>query len=199
MAYLETCIIDLKEEEKNELCKLIVSSISGDDKMRNIIMMYIEMNMVTIKEKRSPRTSLLVVPAWCPYPCHPPSLMSFTTSCTSSSIHMSSSPPAHHPQHVTFSSRVHPPYVWVQLEIACETPVFSVLHSSYFSLAPMNSLLWGIPSTSPDIVALLCASWSLGLLQLHIQLLLVSLLVVEVLAFVVWRMLVVGQGVGGLY
>src|SRR3979490_1202580 len=53
MAYLETRIIDLKEEEKNELCALIVSSISGD-KMRNIIMMYIEMNMVTIKEKRSP-------------------------------------------------------------------------------------------------------------------------------------------------
>src|SRR3979490_1547555 len=26
-------------------------------------------------------TSLLVVPAWCPYPCHPPPLMSFTTSC----------------------------------------------------------------------------------------------------------------------
>src|SRR3979490_1307521 len=145
------------------------------------------------------RTSLLVVPAWCPCPCHPTSLMSFTTSRTSSSIHMSSSPPAHHPQYVTWSPRVHPPYVWVQLEIACETPVFSVLHSSYFSPAPMNSLLWGIPSTSPDIVALLCASWSLGLLQLHIQLLLVSLLVVEVLAFVVWRMLVFGQGVGGLY
>src|SRR3979490_3245577 len=54
MAYLETRIIDLKEEEKNELCKLIVSSISGDDKMRNIIMMYIEMNMITIKEKGSP-------------------------------------------------------------------------------------------------------------------------------------------------
>src|SRR3979490_1011947 len=54
MAYLETRIIDLKEEEKNELCKLIVSSISGDDEMRNIIMMYIEMNMITIKEKRSP-------------------------------------------------------------------------------------------------------------------------------------------------
>ena len=53
MAYLETCIIDL-EEEKNELCELIVSSISGDNKMRNIIMMYIEMNMITIKEKRSP-------------------------------------------------------------------------------------------------------------------------------------------------
>src|SRR3979490_2419535 len=52
MAYLETRIIDLKEE-KNELCALIVSSISGDEKMRNIIMMYIEMNMVTIKEKRS--------------------------------------------------------------------------------------------------------------------------------------------------
>ena len=54
MAYLETRIIDLKGEEKNELCTLIVSSISGDEKMRNIIMMYIEMNMVTIKEKRSP-------------------------------------------------------------------------------------------------------------------------------------------------
>ena len=54
MAYLETRIIDLKGEEKNELCALIVSSISGDEKMRNIIMMYIEMNMVTIKEKRSP-------------------------------------------------------------------------------------------------------------------------------------------------
>src|SRR3979490_1138560 len=54
MAYLETRIIDLKEEEKNELCKLIVSSILGDDKMRNIIMMYIEMNMITIKEKGSP-------------------------------------------------------------------------------------------------------------------------------------------------
>src|SRR3979490_690405 len=55
MAYLETCIIDLKEEEKNELCELIVSSISGDNKMRNIIMMYIEINMITIKEKRSPQ------------------------------------------------------------------------------------------------------------------------------------------------
>ena len=55
MAYLETHIIDLKEEETNELCKLIVSSISGDRKMRNIIMMYIEMNMITIKEKRSPQ------------------------------------------------------------------------------------------------------------------------------------------------
>src|SRR3979490_3437616 len=54
MAYLETRIIDLKGEEKNELCALIVSSISGDEKMRNIIMMYIEMNVVTIKEKRSP-------------------------------------------------------------------------------------------------------------------------------------------------
>ena len=55
MAYLETCMIDLKEEETNELCELIVSSISGDRKMRNIIMMYIEMNMTTIKEKRSPQ------------------------------------------------------------------------------------------------------------------------------------------------
>src|SRR3979490_3356503 len=55
MAYLETRIIDLKGEEKNELCALIVSSISGDERMRNIIMMYIEMTMVTIKEKRSPR------------------------------------------------------------------------------------------------------------------------------------------------
>ena len=53
MAYLETRIIDLKEKEKNELCELIVSSISGDNKMRNIIMMYIEMNMITIKEKIS--------------------------------------------------------------------------------------------------------------------------------------------------
>src|SRR3979490_151843 len=55
MAYLETRIIDLKEEENNELCQLKVSSISGDNKMRNIIMMYIEMNMITIKEKRSPQ------------------------------------------------------------------------------------------------------------------------------------------------
>src|SRR3979490_2505206 len=54
MAYLETRIIDLTEEEMNELCDLIVSPISGDRKMRNIIMMYIEMNMKTIKEKRSP-------------------------------------------------------------------------------------------------------------------------------------------------
>src|SRR3979490_1356694 len=54
MAYLETRIIDLKEEETNELCDLIVSSISGDRKMRNIIIMYIEMNMITIKEKSSP-------------------------------------------------------------------------------------------------------------------------------------------------
>src|SRR3979490_2125117 len=55
MAYVETHIIDLKEEEMNELCELIVSSISGDNKMGNIIMMFIEMNMITIKEKRSPQ------------------------------------------------------------------------------------------------------------------------------------------------
>src|SRR3979490_3540772 len=54
MAYLETRIIDFKEEEKNELCNIIASSISADNKMRNIIMMYIEMNMITIKEKRYP-------------------------------------------------------------------------------------------------------------------------------------------------
>src|SRR3979490_1730903 len=54
MAYLETHKTDLKEEEMNELCDLILSCISGN-KMRNIIMMYIEMNMITIKEKRSPQ------------------------------------------------------------------------------------------------------------------------------------------------
>src|SRR3979490_2339944 len=55
MACLETHIIDLKEEETNELRDFIVSSISGDRKMRNIIMMYIEMNMITIKQKRAPQ------------------------------------------------------------------------------------------------------------------------------------------------
>ena len=50
MSCLDIRIIDLTEKEKNELYSIIVLYIEADSRMRNIVMMFIEMSMITIKQ-----------------------------------------------------------------------------------------------------------------------------------------------------